>query len=387
MKILVLAQSAGVGGVESSLVNFVTYLTEQSHKVTVVFWRDEGPVRAALPIQVRVLDVQTGIARRIYRTGGLRAALAAPGASGKVSSVAYVGLRKLLRRFRNPWILLNRIPEAFDVAIAYRHEGYGPYYLVDKVNAARKIMWYHHGDYSPSPMGYSVDRRYFGRMDAIVAVSETASTLLAQRFPQLAGRLRVIHNIIDEETIRARAALPVPDPLSVDGLTLVTVSRLSEEKGVDLAARTAEVLKTRGRHFRWFVIGDGPERGKVEAFVHETGLNGRFILLGERSNPFPYMQLADLYVQTSRVEAHPLTIQEAMVLGKPIVASNIPSIEAVLDQGRLGLTSERTPEAFADAIELLADDSAKSAEYVERLALHHAPNEAASRAIDRVLVE
>lgn len=385
MKILVLAQSAGLGGVESSLSNFLRYLAEQGHDVSVVFWRGTGPVRDSLPSTVRVIDIQTGFSGRLYRTGGLREALGRERVRDKAAALGYIGLRRILRGFRNPWILLERIPEHFDIGIAFRHEGYGPYYLIDHVRATRKVMWYHHGDYEPSTMGYAVDRSYFEKMDAIVAVAESARSMLVESFPVLEGRIRVIHNIIDECAIRQKSLALTEEFQRPAGLYLVSVSRLSHEKGVDLAVRTARVLQERGVNFAWHVIGDGPERSRLEGLIVQLGVQSRVVLMGERSNPFPYMRWADLFVQTSRVEAHPLTIQEAMVLGKPIIASDIPSIAAVLQQGRLGSLSELTPEAFADAIEALSSNANVRASYVERLAQHRAPNELVFAEIDRLL--
>lgn len=387
MKLLILAQSAGVGGVETSLSNVVRYLVSQGHDVTLVFWRDSGPVLASLPNGVRIIDVQTGFARDLYRTSGLKEVLRSADPGDRVKGIGLIALRGLLRLYRNPWILLNRIPERFDVAIAFRHQGYGPYFLVDRVSARKKVMWYHHGEYEPSPMGFKVDRAYFERMDAVVAVSETAKSLILDRFPALEGRVRVIHNIIDEDEIRRRSLAPLENVPTAPGLTLVTVSRLSREKGVDIAVETAKVLQGRGIDFTWHVIGDGPERARLEGLVARLGVGDRFLLLGEKTNPFPFMRRADMYVQTSRVEAHPLTIQEAMVLGKPILASSIPSIAAVLEQGRLGALSELEPEAFADGIQALASDPARRGLFSARLAQHTAPNEAVHRGIDGLLAE
>lgn len=389
MRILVLAQSAGLGGVESSLINFVRHLVRRGDHVAVVFWRDAGPVRDALPASVEIIDVQTGLAGGVYRTGGLSSALQVPSLWGRGKALGFLALRKILRCYRNPWILLNRIDEDFDVAIAFRHQGYGPYYLIDRVRARKKIMWYHHGAYDPSQMGEAVDRYYFGKMDAVVAVAEPTRAMLVARFPSLTGRVRVIPNIIDADEIRRKALEPVSPSGSAaqTGLNLLTVSRLSAEKGVDIAIRTARVLRDRGLNFTWHVIGEGPERGELQRLADHLKVEDNFVLRGESANPFPAMLHADLYVQTSRVEAHPLTIQEAMVLGKPIVASGIPSIAAVLEDGFLGVLSELGPEAFADAIEMLAGSSETRATFASRLAQHRPPNERVFAEIDELLAE
>lgn len=385
LKLLILAQSGGLGGVETSLINFVRYVTSKGHEVSVVFWRDAGPVRAAFPHSVRDIDIQTGFAKGIYRTQGVRHALATPGITRRLAALAYIAIRQILRQGRNPWIALKRIPEHFDVAIAYRHEGFGPYYLIDRVDAAKKVMWFHHGSYSPSPMGAAVDREYYEKMDAIVTVSSATKDMLADEFPTISSRIRVIRSIIDSEAIKVAAQERLNDAWRSPGLTLVTVSRLTQEKGVDIAIHAAHVLKERGLQFIWYVVGGGPERNSLERMVRDLGVGDLVVLLGERANPFPYMNLADVYVQTSRTEAYGLAIAEAMVLGKPIVASDIPSAQEVLQDGYFGMTSQLNPRSFADAIMEFAKVPEMRLMFSSRLSGQSARNEGAFREIDRLL--
>lgn len=385
VKILVLAQSAGIGGVESSLAQFINYIVELGHEVTLVFWRESGPLMHSIPSNVTVIDIQRRLARWIYRTGGVKEALRLDGALRRLSALAAITVRHALRHYKNPWILLNPINTQFDVAIAYRHEGYGPYYLVDKVEAHKKVMWFHHGAYTPSPMGLRVDRSYFGQLDTIVAVSAWGRSVLGEAFPELLDRIIVIRNMIDIQAIRHSALKPVFDARKSPYLTLVTVSRLSEEKGIDIAIKAAHTLKEKGLAFVWYIVGDGPERSKLAGLIDSLELADDVVLLGERANPFPYMHLADIYVQTSRVEAYGLTIEEAKVLGKPVVASNIPSALEVLDDGRLGILCEPDATAFATAIASLAQDSEARETLKKRLALENQTNAPSQAAIDRLL--
>lgn len=385
MKVLLLAQSAGVGGVESSFVNFVNHVVSRGHDVTVVFWRDCGPAREALPPQVRVIDVQRGFARGVYRTGNLRDAWARPTLVNRLVAVSQVSLRRILQLYRNPWVLLNRVPEHFDIGIAFRHQGYGPYYLADKVDASKRIMWFHHGSYTPSRMGRKVDERYFGRMDQIVAVSNWTRDVLIDAFPALVNRVTVIGNLIDEGEVLRKSATPTPGSEHPGVPTLVTVSRLSEEKGLDLAIETASILRGRGLQFVWWVIGDGPERTSLERSIDEKGLGGHVALVGEQENPFPYVAAADVYVQTSRVEAYGLAIAEAIILEKPVVVSAIPSAEEVLTGGEFGVTCLRDPESFADAISGILTGGWPRQDPDNRLARWRDRNAEIERLIDEIL--
>ena len=89
--------------------------------------------------------------------------------------------------------------------------------------------------------------------------------------------------------------------------------------------------------------------------------------VGAQDNPYPYMKLADIYVQTSSIEADPITIAEAKILRKLIVASDIPSIREALHNGEFGLLSNLTHMDFADTIIQIFNNEQKSDELYTNL--------------------
>lgn len=384
-KILVLGQSAGLGGVESSLTNFLVYLTSKGCEVDLVLWRDNGPVRENLPQSVHLIDIQQGVRRKIYRTPGLKAAIQHGRLVNRFQETFFYLVRRALQLLPNPWILLNRIPTRYDVAIAYQHHGYAPYYLIDSVSASKKIMWYHHGSYSRrSSLRYRTDQRYFECMDDIVAVSQSCRDMLARHFPSIAGRLRVINNIVNYEGIRALSEVVVNDARP-GSLTLVTVARLSPSKGIDLSIETAARLRDKGLDFVWYFVGDGPEKESLQNLIDAHDLNQSCILLGGRTNPYPYIRMADIYVQTTLLEAHPMTILEAMALARPIIATNIPAVDDLLSSGVYGVICPPTSDAFSKAIAELAQNSHLRLEYSARLAQRTLDSAVSRKEIDTVI--
>ena len=107
-----------------------------------------------------------------------------------------------------------------------------------------------------------------------------------------------------------------------DGIKIVTVGRLSREKGQDLAINALLKLKQDGYKVRWYCVGEGNARDEYEKLIKEKNLEGNFILLGANPNPYPYIKKSDIYVQTSRHEGYCLTLAEAKCLCKPIVTTN-----------------------------------------------------------------
>ena len=121
-------------------------------------------------------------------------------------------------------------------------------------------------------------------------------------------------------------------------INICTVARLiTHYKGYDMAVRAAKLLKDDGYKFRWYAIGEGMDRSKIEKMIEELGLKEEFILLGKKSNPYPYMKNCDIYVQPSRNEGFGLTVAEAKILKKPIICTNFNTAKTLINNEEDGL--------------------------------------------------
>jgi len=139
---------------------------------------------------------------------------------------------------------------------------------------------------------------------------------------------------------------------------LVHVGRLDPQKNHNLLLSVCRVLKGRGRRFSLAIVGGGHARQDIENTVQEYGLENEVILVGEKSNPFPWMAAADALLLTSRFEAFALVLLEAMVCETPVVSVDCPvGPSEVLNNGEFGLLVPlNDPIAMADAVERLMDD-------------------------------
>jgi glycosyltransferase involved in cell wall biosynthesis len=203
-----------------------------------------------------------------------------------------------------------------------------------------------------------VDRELIARRaDAIVAVSPTDRTRMIEleRIPP--EKVVFIPNGIpdraagDDERIRRELGLSVSDPV------VGTVCGLRPEKELETALRALGRLAPRRPRLRFVVVGDGPERGRLERLAAELGVPTLF--LGQRPNEeMPDLLAAmDVMVLSSRFEGMPLAVLEWMAAGKAIVASRVGGIPAILEHGREGvLVPPRDYVAFADAIARLLDE-------------------------------
>jgi glycosyltransferase involved in cell wall biosynthesis len=195
-------------------------------------------------------------------------------------------------------------------------------------------------------------------MDYVCCVSEGVRRAFCGALPGMAAKTRVFPNLLPCRDIR-RMALEGGFSDGYGGLRIVTVGRLHRQKGLDIAiAAFAKLSGAYGDSLRWYVLGDGPERARLERLIKRHGLAGRFVLMGARSNPYPFVAQCDIYVQPSRFEGFPLTLQEALILHRPCVATDFDGVRDVLSDGGNARIARRTPEAIAEAIDALAKDAA-----------------------------
>ena len=240
----------------------------------------------------------------------------------------------------------QRLPGAYDLAIAFL-EGGSAYYVADHVRARKKAAMIHI-DYTKAGYFRELDRDCYLQYDRIFPIGENVKTQFLKVYPQLQDRTIVFPNVVNQSCIRKKARLPGGFSDSFDGIRILTVGRLTEQKAYPVAIKAMRLLKEKGVDARWYVLGEGPERGKLERLIAQEGLQKEFLLLGAVENPYPYYAQADIYVHATRYEGKSIAIQEAQTLGCAIVVAE-SSAEQVRD-GVDGTVCILEASAVAEAV-------------------------------------
>lgn len=163
---------------------------------------------------------------------------------------------------------------------------------------------------------------------------------------------------------------------------IVTVSRIASEKGQMLALQIAERLKANNLQFEWTFVGDGPDMDACLENVSIRGLKDCCFFVGAKTNPYPYIKMADIYVAPSFVEADPVTIQEAMILNKVIVSSDISALSEALGGGMYGLLCSNTNvDGFVKAIMDLSQNKERCSYYLKNIKRRESRNIASKQKI------
>lgn len=245
----------------------------------------------------------------------------------------------------------------YDAAIAYQG-GRCIYYLIENVNAEVKIG-YVHSDYANNEtdfMLFKSDNKYFPKLDYIVTISDKCAESLIKVFPSLSPKIKVIENICSPKMIKSMSNEFNPFEDKFKGVRLMTMGRLDwSVKGLDLIIDTASILQKAGIEFKWYLLGDGHSRERVEQGIVDNSLQDYMEILGAKTNPYPYIAACDIYVHPSRVEGKSVALDEVKALAKPIVVTNFSTVYDQFEDRKTALICNMDPIDIADKIRMLID--------------------------------
>lgn len=238
----------------------------------------------------------------------------------------------------------------YDLAVSYI-QSYTAKFVDENVKAKRKVMFYH----GSTDEFHDVNEKVMQHFERIYCVSKGAQKTVQGFYPQYADRIDCLENYVDAESVRQRANEFVPN-YPKDKLILCSCGRITSVKGYDLAVGAAEILKKNELDFKWYFVGDGVDRSKIESLISEKQLHDYIEITGLQDNPYPYIKNCDIYVQPSYEEAHPLSIIEAQILGKTIVSTATVGGLSIINDGENGLIADINAESIAKKINLIYQD-------------------------------
>ncbi|SCC45059.1 glycosyltransferase [Bacillus mycoides] len=362
-RVLFMISSMNIGGVEKSLLSLLSVIPKDKYDVTVLMLEKKGGFLKQLPswikieeavwfkdIKPKIMQSPKKTIKEYYENKRYIKALN--------FFFSYVVSEKLKDRYVFYKEIFKDIPHSknkYDIAIAYQ----GPtdiidYYVVNRVTSKKKISWVHF-DVFKHQINTKLYEKLYGELDNICVVSKEAQKHLIEKFPRVKSKTNVFLNIVLPDLINEMAKEKVEFDNGYKGMKIVTVGRLSKEKGQDLAIKVLSMLRKVGYEVRWYCIGEGENREYYETLIRKYDLKKDFVLLGSTQNPYPYVYQSDIYVQTSRHEGYCLTLAEAKCLKKPIVTTNFTGAYEQIKDGHNGFIVEWNEEDLYNKIKYLLD--------------------------------
>lgn len=353
-KLLFVNPHLDAGGAEKSLVNLLNTIDANKYDVDLFLFLQEGLFLSQVPAFVNILPHSKKF--KIFRKP-LKQAMLHFVIRGQFS-LAYKRFRcsQALRSTSNKsvaeqrsWKFLSaaigELPDQYDVAIGFLEKS-SIYFIVDNIQACRKIGFIH-TYYSELHANMDFDRKYFANLNNIVTVSEECADDLQSNFPQSKEKVKIIYNIISSKLLKKLAA---EKSAILPQNSIISIGRLVEIKGFDLAVEAAKILKEKGVDFHWYIIGEGKERKNLENLIEKYNLQDHFQLLGLKENPYPYIKSAKVFVQPSRYEGKSISVDEAKILSKPIILTNFTTAKDQIQNDYNGLICEMSANSLVQSI-------------------------------------
>ena len=157
-------------------------------------------------------------------------------------------------------------------------------------------------------------------------------------------------------------------------INLLSIGRFCEAKNYDnvppICKRTLEILKDRNIDICWYIIGFGTDENLIRQKIAEAGIQEHVIILGKKSNPYPYIKACDIYVQPSRYEGKSVTVREAQMLCKPVVVTNYTTASSQIQNGIDGIIVPMDNENCAKGLAEFILDTEKQQHIIEYLKTH-----------------
>lgn len=264
------------------------------------------------------------------------------------------------------------IKDDYDIECAYLEMGSTKIIASSTNEKAKKLAWVHcdlqNAQALFDPQSYAIkSSSWYAQFDHVVCVSQNVK----ERFDELfEGRFNstVLYNVIDDAAIREKATLPLPDGVKKRRFTVLSVGRFSAPKNFMRLLQAHKRLLDEGLQHDLWILGEGQERPMLEQYVAEYGLQDSVWMPGFIENPYPFMREADLLACSSIYEGYSTFMTEGLILGKPIVTTDVSGMRELLGDSEYGLIVENDDEAFYQGMRRMLTDAKLREEYSQRAA-------------------
>lgn len=359
-KIIIVNNNMKVGGVQKSLCNLLWELEKAGrYEVTLVLFSPVGEYMDRLPPSIRCIYPKS-----LFRYMGV--------SQGEMHGMdvlkrgAMAAICRIFGRTAAMKIMLLSqpvLPETYDCAVAFLHSGRNKSFfggvqdfVLHKIRAEKKVTLLH-DDYGKCGANHQVNNRIMAQFDQIAACSDGCRGVFESLVPELAYKSVTVRNCNNIAEIRYLAE---EDPVRYDEhrLNVLCAARFSPRKGIDRAIVAADEMRKLGIPVTFHILGSGIMEEELKNMVAQRGLQDHVIFYGEQGNPYRYMKNADLFLLTSFHEAAPMVIDEAYILGLPILTTRTNSSDEMVTARNCGWVCENSQEALNRALaEILQNET------------------------------
>lgn len=323
-KILFLLEAFDKGGIEKVTLDIVNHLDPEKYDITVqTFWYG-GHCQSLVNSNVKVIPF---FFKRYVR--------------GIIRLIEYLPPKMLYRLF---------VHGKYDVEIAASDGGAAKVISGSSNKNAKMICWVHmdvveRGSKLKEFQNAETAKPIYDKFDLIAPVSQACAEKFERKFGS-GYPCTVVRNPMLVSEIVQKSNEPFELPKQ-DGINIVCIGRLVEQKGFDRLLEVCKRLLDEGvRNFKIYIVGEGPERANLEKIIERDKLTPYVNLLGYQSNPYAILKQADMFLLSSRDESFSLVVGESLIVGTPVVATDCSGVGEWLEDGKYGMIVENFTEGI-----------------------------------------
>lgn len=366
-KILFVSKSMDFGGVEKSLIALLKRIPQDKYNITVLLMRKEGGLLDEIPEWIEVNEIPNiskstrlkfmELAKQMKFLDALKLVY------NLLMSMKSKSIYKSYVRYAK---ILPPLKERYDIAISYFNPTAFPVvYTMNNTIASKKIMWIH-SDVDTYNDIYEYEDIY-SQYDLIYNASNEGKIRFINKFPKLSYKIDTFYNLIDQDELNNLSINGESFEDEFKGIRILTVGRLSIEKGQNLIPQILDKLLKSGKFVKWYCIGDGYLNDELKLKIQEYGLEENLILLGSKSNPYGYIRNCDIYVQPSLNECYCTTVTEAKCFNKPMVITDVNGSNEQIKNNYNGLIVDIDADSILKGIIKLIDKNEVREKFINNL--------------------
>jgi len=307
--------SLTLGGAERVLIDIVNELSNK-YNITIFVLYSGGELEKQLNSNVKLIKFINKSYNELSRKEKL-----------KISFKLLISRRKIYNTY---------IKNKYNTEIAFLEGPITRLFSVKNSNV-KKIAWVHNdiskvfGKNIKAIIKKKLDKIHYMKYNNIIFVSNDNMEKFKKLY-KCNNNMEVIHNYISCDRVKKQAEnIIIKDIFNKEDINFLTVVRLTKQKAIDWLIRAHVKLIEQGFYHKIYIIGDGPERNKLQEMINKYNIQTSFILLGKMENPYPYIKKCDIFALLSEYEGYGMVLEEAKILGKPIIITDTAAREAVVD--------------------------------------------------------
>lgn len=351
-KIIIVNNNMKVGGVQKSLYNLLWSVSDQ-YDITLYLFSRNGEYADRLPENVTIRS-----SRSLFRFFGISQNECRKGSPDYWIRGVLVLLCRIFGRRCVVRIAMHsqkQLPGKYDAAISYLQNGrlstlYGGTneFVLEKIDAERKIAFLH-CDYLHCGADHPENNRLYYEFDKIAACSDGCRQSFIKAVPGLESKITTVRNFHRYEKIREMAG---ENPVSYEPgfFHAAVVGRLAHEKGVERAIQAVAYASKKSIPIILHIIGDGKMMQKLKQMTDELNVQKQVVFYGEQKNPYRFMANVDFLFITSYHEAAPMVIEEACVLGIPVLTVETTSSREMVTERAGGWVCDNSQNGINEAL-------------------------------------